>query len=89
MPASKRSLLPYKASVSIAKVTLMPSRRASANGTFVLKDGIGAMNIRYKYREEFGLPHVVGDMAPPIGLRFSPHTGVAPGQLREAATASA
>jgi putative transposase len=41
------------------------------------RDGVGAMNIRYKYREEFGLPHVVGVMAPPIGIRFMPHVGVA------------
>lgn len=53
------------------------------------RDGVGAMNIRYKYREEFGIPHVVGDMAPPTGMRYTPHTCVARGQLREAATALA
>jgi putative transposase len=37
------------------------------------RDGIGAINIRAKYRGEFGVPHVVGDMAPPTGLRFLPH----------------
>ena len=42
------------------------------------RDGVGARNIRYKYREEFGIPHVVGaTMAAPIGLRFMPHIGVA------------
>lgn len=24
------------------------------------RDGVGAVNIRYKYRGEFGIPHVVG-----------------------------
>ena len=41
------------------------------------RDGVGATNIRYKYRGEFGVPHVVGVMAPPTGLRFTPHTRVA------------
>ena len=41
------------------------------------RDGVGARNIRYKYRGEFGLPHVVGAMAPPTGIRFWPHTRVA------------
>lgn len=41
------------------------------------RDGVGAMNIRYKYREEFGVPHVVGVMAPPTGMRYMPHTSVA------------
>jgi putative transposase len=41
------------------------------------RDGVGAMNIRYKYRGEFGLPHVVAVMAPATGIRFSPHTCVA------------
>ncbi len=31
------------------------------------RDGVGAINIRKKYREEFGVPLVVGDMAPPSG----------------------
>jgi putative transposase len=56
------------------------------------RDMVGAMNIRYKYRGEFGRPHVVGEMAPSIGLRFWPQTGVArkeKGYLREAATAFA
>lgn len=35
------------------------------------------MNIRAKYREEFGIPHVVGAMAPPTGMRYTPHTRVA------------
>ena len=48
------------------------------------RDGVGAVNIRYKYRGEFGLPHVVGAMAPPTGLRFAPHVRVARAQ-REAA----
>ena len=29
------------------------------------RDGVGSINIRKKYREEFGIPLVVGDMAPP------------------------
>lgn len=41
------------------------------------RDFVGAFNIRAKYRGDFGRPHVVGDMAPPIGLRFAPHAGVA------------
>lgn len=47
------------------------------------RDGIGAMNIRYKYRGEFGLPHVVAAMAPATGIRFWPHTRVARSQERE------
>jgi len=47
------------------------------------RDGVGAINIRYKYREEFGVPHVVGAMAPPTGLRFMPHARVAREQSRE------
>jgi putative transposase len=47
------------------------------------RDGVGAMNIRYKYRGEFGIPHVVAAMAPAIGMRYMPHTGVAREQLRE------
>lgn len=53
------------------------------------RDAVGARNIRYKYREEFGIPHVVGaEMAAPIGMRFMPHAGVArweKGYQREAA----
>jgi len=41
------------------------------------------MNIRYKYRGEFGVPHVVADMAPAAGIRHMPHTRVAREQLRE------
>jgi putative transposase len=41
------------------------------------RDAVGATNIRYKYRGEFGVPHVVGVMAPPSGLRFMPHAAVA------------
>jgi putative transposase len=48
------------------------------------RDGVGATNIWYKYRGEFGIPHVVGVMAPPTGLRFSPHVRVARDE-REAA----
>ena len=47
------------------------------------RDGVGAMNIRYKHRGEFGVRHVVGAMAPPTGIRFWPHTRVAREQLRE------
>lgn len=53
------------------------------------RDMVGAMNIRYKYRGEFGSPHVVGaTMAAPIGLRHRPQTDVARKEkeyLREAA----
>lgn len=41
------------------------------------RDAVGAMNIRYKYRGEFGIPHVVAEMAPATGIRFYPHTRVA------------
>jgi putative transposase len=41
------------------------------------RDGVGAVNIRSKYRGEFGVPHVVGVMAPPSGLRFMPQAAVA------------
>lgn len=37
------------------------------------RDGVGSINIRAKYRGEFGNPHVVGAMAPPTGLRHTPH----------------
>jgi len=47
------------------------------------RDGVGACNIRYKYRGEFGVPHVVGAMAPPTGIRFAPHTCVARSEERE------
>ena len=45
------------------------------------RDGVGAINIRRKY---LGHGPVVGVMAPPTGLRFSPHVRVARAQ-REAA----
>ena len=41
------------------------------------RDGVGAINIRKKYREEFGVPLVVGVMAPPTSMRYAPHTRVA------------
>jgi putative transposase len=41
------------------------------------RDGVGAINIRAKYRGEFGSRHVVGGMAPPTSLRFYPQAGVA------------
>jgi putative transposase len=41
------------------------------------RDGVGACNIRQKYRGEFGIPHVVGGMAPPTGMGFAPHARVA------------
>jgi putative transposase len=47
------------------------------------RDMVGAMNIRYKYREEFGIPHVVAAMAPATGIRFAPHARVARSQGRE------
>jgi putative transposase len=53
------------------------------------RDAVGAMNIRAKYQGIFGSPLVVGVMAPPTSMRYSPHAGVARGQLRETATALA
>jgi putative transposase len=50
------------------------------------RDGVGAVNIRRKY---LGLGPVVGDMAPPVGMRFDPHSHVAREKLREAAMALA
>ncbi|MGH2478759.1 MAG: RNA-guided endonuclease InsQ/TnpB family protein, partial [Ktedonobacteraceae bacterium] len=47
------------------------------------RDGVGAMNIRYKYRGEFGVPHVVAAMAPATGIRFRPHARVARSGLPE------
>jgi putative transposase len=47
------------------------------------RDGVGAMNIRFKHRGEFGNRHVVGAMAPPTGIRFWPHARVARESLRE------
>ncbi len=47
------------------------------------RDGVGACNIRHKYRGEFGIPHVVAEMAPATGIRFAPHTCVARSQGRE------
>lgn len=38
------------------------------------RDGVGAINIRGKY---LGQLPVVGFMAPPTGMRFSPHVRVA------------
>ena len=38
------------------------------------RDGVGAINIRQKY---LGSLPVVGVMAPPIGIRYRPHLGVA------------
>jgi putative transposase len=37
------------------------------------RDGVGAINIRAKYRGELGIPRVVGEMAPPTGLRYTAH----------------
>ncbi len=47
------------------------------------RDAVGACNIRHKYRGEFGVPHVVAEMAPATGIRFAPHTCVARSQERE------
>ena len=47
------------------------------------RDGVGAMNIRAKYRGEFGSPLVVGVMAPPTVMRFWPHTRLAQGVTSE------
>ena len=41
------------------------------------RDGVGAINIRKKYRGEFEIPLVVGGMAPPTSMRYAPHTRVA------------
>jgi putative transposase len=57
--------------------------RCSTCGFKAHRDAVGAMNIRYKYREEFGAPHVVAVMAPATGIRFRPHARVAREQLRE------
>lgn len=38
------------------------------------RDGVGAVNIRQKYLGSFP---VVGAMAPPIGMRYKPHAGIA------------
>ncbi|HLZ61063.1 MAG TPA: transposase [Ktedonosporobacter sp.] len=43
------------------------------------RDGVGAANIRYKYRGEFGFRHVVGAMTPPTGCGYVPHLSVAGG----------
>jgi putative transposase len=53
------------------------------------RDGVGSINIRAKYQGVFGSPLVVGRMARPTSMRYYPHTGVARGQLREAAMALA
>jgi putative transposase len=45
------------------------------------RDGVGSINIRHKY---LGQLPVVGAMAPPTGIRFSPHTRVARSPRREA-----
>lgn len=41
------------------------------------RDGVGSINIRAKYQGIFGTSLVVGDMAPPTGIRYFPHTRVA------------
>ncbi|HLH62475.1 MAG TPA: transposase [Ktedonobacteraceae bacterium] len=41
------------------------------------RDAVGAINIRAKYQGIFGTSLAVGGMAPPIGMRSKPHTGVA------------
>jgi putative transposase len=40
------------------------------------RDGVGAANIRAKYRGEFGSRHVVGAMAPPTGCGYVPQLRV-------------
>ena len=40
------------------------------------RDGVGAANIRAKYRGEFGGRHVVGAMAPPTGCVYVPQLRV-------------
>lgn len=61
--------------------------RCSKCGFRFHRDGVGAMNIRAKYQGNFGNSLVVGDMAPPTGMRYMPHTCVARSQGREAAAA--
>jgi putative transposase len=63
--------------------------RCSQCGFRFHRDGVGAINIRAKYQGNFGSSLVVGDMAPPTGMRYTPHTCVARRYLREAATALA
>ncbi|MGZ3631020.1 MAG: hypothetical protein ACXVDN_25610 [Ktedonobacteraceae bacterium] len=41
------------------------------------REGVGTYNIRQKYRGEFGVPHVVAEMAPATGIGHMPHTCVA------------
>lgn len=41
------------------------------------RDGVGSINIRAKYQGIFGTSLVVGEMAPPTGIRYFPHTRVA------------
>jgi putative transposase len=43
------------------------------------RDAVGAINIRQKY---LGCGPVVGDMAPPIGIRYTPRAGVAQKEQR-------
>jgi putative transposase len=42
------------------------------------RDVVGAANIRFKYRGEFGGRHVVGAMAPPTPCGYVPHGRVSP-----------
>jgi putative transposase len=42
------------------------------------RDGVGAANIRAKYRGEMGSRHVVGAMAPPTGCGYVPQLRVLP-----------
>ncbi len=53
--------------------------RCSRCGFTFHRDGVGAINIRAKYREEWDSPLVVGVMAPPTGMQFAPHIRVAHG----------
>jgi hypothetical protein len=57
------------------------ARRCRCEWTYH-RDGVGSINIRAKYLGQFS---VVGAMAPPTGLWFSPHTRVARGPRREGA----
>jgi hypothetical protein len=41
------------------------------------RDGVGAYNIRQKYRGEFGIPYVVAQKAPATDIQYLPHTCVA------------
>src|SRR5260370_36474837 len=83
MPACRRSLPVSGVGESARRQVKGRVFRCPKCGWTYHRDGVGAMNIRYKYRGEFGVPHVVADMAPAGGIRHLPHTRVACEQSRE------